>query len=411
MSNFLAPHSKADSFSCRVKAQCGFTLTSTLMAVGITSLTFMAVMGMINFQGLESKAIKQQLVRSSAHYHILQSLINEGNCKCLMSSHQITDKQQQYDLKTIYSSYTNSSACTSDASNIIVTSESTQQKNEEGLSIASVVLDDVTKGGSLGPIASGSPSPTYTGYQGKIIITYNHQYMVRVLKPITIPILLTVDSSGSPGNVRVCGAKTDLSGVTARVVVMEEQITGGSAPIANPVTPTSLTGRVIALEKRVTSLVNYIDKYVLDTNLQIQNHHKQIIEIFKLLKKPHKHKLLTATSPSRSTSISTGGANSHSHSASNHGHGSHAHTLDDYHPPILPPPPPPPPPPPVLCSCTTTQTKWQTNDGRRCSLHQSRRTCTGKNQCGNNGNNPCEQLSCSAWARIGVGRSTGNCGR
>ena len=52
------------------------------MAVGIASLTFMAVLGMINFQQIEGKAINQQLARASLKYNILQTLKNPQNCLC-----------------------------------------------------------------------------------------------------------------------------------------------------------------------------------------------------------------------------------------------------------------------------------------------------------------------------------------
>ncbi len=154
------------------------------MAVGIASLTLMAVLGMINFQQIEGKAINQQLARASLKYNILQTLKNPQNCLCQFNDlasppHTIdTTKTAQgtpgYEIDLgIFRS-----GCSDSSDDNILAKENEIIRGSAGISALTVKVSGILD------------TETSNEFLGDLTIPFKEEGLVRIMKNLTVPICI-----------------------------------------------------------------------------------------------------------------------------------------------------------------------------------------------------------------------------
>ena len=165
-------------------------------------ISFSAMISMITVQQREGRAIQQQLARGSLKYAILQTMRNLDNCACQFNS--------PGDLKSIDTTQTASggrgdeislgvfrSGCGGGSDNILAL-QGERVKNGAGLEVESVKVSQI--------VETGTPNE----YVGDLIVVYKSD--IRVIKPLSVPLLFTVDpnaGSSSRRPILFCGANND----------------------------------------------------------------------------------------------------------------------------------------------------------------------------------------------------------
>ena len=192
----------------------GFSLTSTLIAVFITGITFIAMISMLTTQQKEGKAIYQQLARGSLKYTILQVLKNPDNCTCQLNllpstPHTIDttkttagSKGFEIDLGEFRS------GCSNTTDDNILVKQGEKIPGGAGMSAEKILISKI--------VETGTPNE----FIGDLTIKYRPDGLVRTLNSLTIPLILTVDPSHSTLEdkpILQCGAHTDVSDRIAKL--------------------------------------------------------------------------------------------------------------------------------------------------------------------------------------------------
>ena len=179
-----------------VKNHLGFTLTSTLIALVISGILFVAIIHMLNFQYKEFDHIKQQLVGVGVKYSILQTLKNSGTCNCHFAQNSGNDGNGQplgpFTVKTPNgNAYTTPdinlgsfrTSCDFLSSNNIIAA-SGQKVPDSKLLIKTVKIKDI------------QPTGGASEYKGNLTVGYAIEGYNRVPAPITIPLLFAGEPTG-----------------------------------------------------------------------------------------------------------------------------------------------------------------------------------------------------------------------
>ena len=187
-----------------VKHNLGFSLVSTLIAVGILGISSATLMSVVSFQQKEGKAIKQQLANESVKYFMLQTLSRSGNCSCQFNKPEFkidTSKaSDELDIKTFRS------GCDFDSPDNIIAKKDKPLKGDLGVHVEDVKVSNIRKTGTEGQ------------YMGHLTVTYQPKNLIRALRPIAIPLVFQVDMDSAPkARITNCWGEQDFSCYMAHI--------------------------------------------------------------------------------------------------------------------------------------------------------------------------------------------------
>ena len=166
-----------------IKHNLGFSLVSTLMAVGILGISSDTLMSVVSFQQKEGRAIKQQLANESVKYFMLQTLSRSGNCTCQFNKKFEIDTSKASDELDIEIFR---SGCDSDSPDNIIAEKDEPLKGDLGVHVEDVKVSNIRKTGTVGQ------------YMGHLTVTYQPKNLIRALRPIAIPLVFQVDMDSGP---------------------------------------------------------------------------------------------------------------------------------------------------------------------------------------------------------------------
>ncbi len=164
----------------------GFSLLSTVMAVGLMGVVTFGVVSALNIPQKETRFLNQQFSSASLRYSILKALENQKICLCQFDQLQINttiSSPQEFTLTELRG------GCRS----INRALASSGLDVGYGLTVQSVKLSNIRNTG-------GTQSPDE--YSGNVIVSYDLNPMPRAINFIRIPLLFTVDSSQGSAEAR-----------------------------------------------------------------------------------------------------------------------------------------------------------------------------------------------------------------
>ena len=171
-------------------------------------ISFSAFIAMLTVQNKETRFLRQQLASISVKYSLLQTLKNPVNCQCHFDSSTnkeipedelkidtTKDPIGDIDLKSFRY------GCDFDSSDNIIVKEDTEINNANGLKVGTVKVKGLR------------PTGTKDNYKGDLTIDFKHLGHGRALQPVSVPILLAIDSGlgssvGRP--IQSCGTYASL---------------------------------------------------------------------------------------------------------------------------------------------------------------------------------------------------------
>ena len=162
---------------------------------------------MITMQQRAGNSFQQKLAGISLHYQMLQTLKASSHCACQFDGKTINNNTQTLPLLELTNICRNSGA----------TPQVVASPNQDigaGLEVKTIKTTSISSTGVTTPgfDSLGNPDPTKdtTEFQGDLIIEYKHSNLMHAVKPIKIPLLLSVDPQGT---VIQCGANVDVSSI------------------------------------------------------------------------------------------------------------------------------------------------------------------------------------------------------
>ena len=199
----ILPYFKLTASFPKVNNNLGFSLSSTLIAVGIMGISFAAMISMMTTQSREGKSIKHQLASMSLKYFMLQTL-SRGNCSCQFETRfKIDTSKESGEINMQHFR----SGCDTATDENIIAKENELLKGVSGVKVASVKVSKIKNTGTTGE------------YSGDLMVRYKQDNVVRALRPITIPLVFHVDMD-EPGNnkpITSCWGEQDYSCYTVDV--------------------------------------------------------------------------------------------------------------------------------------------------------------------------------------------------
>ena len=155
------------------------------------------------FHQKQAKHLNQQLVSASVKYSLLQTLRNPLNCQCHFDPNQnklIPEENLKIDTTKDPIPDIDLTAfrigCDFDTDDNLIAKENTEINGGYGLKVSNVMIKDIK--------LTGTPH----SYSGDLSIVYEENDKGIALKPVTVPILLEVDSSSiaTKRSISSCGA-------------------------------------------------------------------------------------------------------------------------------------------------------------------------------------------------------------
>ena len=165
----------------------GMTFTSTLTSMAIMGITFSAIVSIISTQSGENLFIRQKLVSTSIEHHLLKTLQDSEKCACHFDPTQNehgsdlsidTTKDSSHDIK-LGILRDNCDFSDDQTSHIIV--EKGKEVKGGLLKVKSIKVSNV------------HPTGTVDQYGGDLIVEYDEERLIRAIRPIRIPLVLSID--------------------------------------------------------------------------------------------------------------------------------------------------------------------------------------------------------------------------
>lgn len=190
--------------------ELGFSLVSTIVALGITGIIISAMASLFTFQHREMRGLKQKMASVNLNQYVLRAFQNPKNCSCHLDPtknptslspltiNTTTSVPQAINLGTLRN------GCDFGITTNIIAEVDGIVPNSAGLTVKSVGIRNILPTGSANE------------YQGTLILDYHQESVGTALNPVSLDLVFTVDpTSGTPAArpIDLCagGGSLDLS--------------------------------------------------------------------------------------------------------------------------------------------------------------------------------------------------------
>ena len=159
--------------------QQGFSLIGVMVASSIMMIVMGGMAKMFVIQTQQRQGLEQKLTSMSMEQAIARVMLDSDSCSCQFQSFNINTSNpasHNINLKSL-----RSGCGLSSPNNILVQEGQNLQMGSPFLRVASVKVRNIR------------PTGTAHQYSGVLTVAYNNQGLVRAIRPIQVPLVLTID--------------------------------------------------------------------------------------------------------------------------------------------------------------------------------------------------------------------------
>lgn len=225
-----------DRLRDKLKDESGFSILEVLISAGLVTVVATAVSTMIQSQVQETRAINERLTALDFQKSLSIALADGSVCNYVLNNPSVktfdatkitANSPQDISLSAsepLYASYTKS---TGTAGAVIAQVGKAPMSEAPNMVVNSIKL---SIDGAPNPLPSPGAGINFTG---KWLINFDSSKMVRAIKPVTVPALLTVDMT-NPASATITGCQGNSNGSGSTMTCPDGQLMKGIRSDGSP---------------------------------------------------------------------------------------------------------------------------------------------------------------------------------